>query len=70
MHAAIDIERRVENMKHNEQEANKDRLVDENLKRVFGDMLEEGVPDRFRKLLDDLKNRTSGEAGEDRETGE
>jgi len=34
-----------------------DRVIDENLKRVFGEAVDEGVPDRFRELLDALKAR-------------
>lgn len=34
-----------------------DHVIDENLKRVYGEAIEEGVPDRFRLLLDALKER-------------
>lgn len=32
-----------------------DRVIDENLKRVYGEAIDEGVPDRFRDLLEALK---------------
>lgn len=34
-----------------------DNVIDENLKRVYGEAIEEGVPDRFRLLLDALKQQ-------------
>ena len=42
------------------QDQNKDRqsqVIDENLKRVYQDMLDEKVPDRFLNLLSQLKNQ-------------
>lgn len=38
---------------------NSQRMIDENLKRVFDQTLEEGVPDRFKLLLDQLKQQES-----------
>lgn len=35
----------------------RERVIDENLKRVFEETLEEGVPDRFKDLLDQLKQQ-------------
>lgn len=35
--------------------------IDENLKRVYNDMLQEEVPDRFKELLAKLKKKESGE---------
>jgi hypothetical protein len=32
-----------------------ERIIDENLKRVYDEAIEEGVPDRFRLLLEALK---------------
>ncbi len=32
-------------------------LIDENLKRVYDEALEEGVPDRFKALLDQLRQQ-------------
>lgn len=37
------------------------RQIDENLKRVYGDVLKQDVPERFSKLLDQLKNANSTE---------
>jgi hemerythrin-like domain-containing protein len=34
--------------------------IDENLKRVYNDALKEEVPDRFKELLAQLKNKESG----------
>lgn len=34
-----------------------DNVIDENLKRVYGEALDECVPDRFRLLLDALKEQ-------------
>ncbi|MGA0540942.1 NepR family anti-sigma factor [Neotabrizicola sp. VNH66] len=38
--------------------------IDENLKRVYQEVLTEEVPDRFKDLLDQLKARESGDAKE------
>ena len=32
-------------------------VIDENLKRVFNETLDEGIPDRFKDLLDQLKKQ-------------
>ena len=42
------------------------QVIDENLKRVYEDMLEESVPDRFLNLLDQLKQQDAaqGASGE------
>ena len=34
-----------------------ERIIDENLKRIFSDTLEEGIPDRFKLLLDQLQQQ-------------
>lgn len=34
-----------------------EQIIDENLKRVYEETLDEGVPDRFRVLLDALKQQ-------------
>ena len=39
----------------NEQE----RIIDENLRRVYNETLEEGIPDRFKELLNQLKSQES-----------
>lgn len=33
----------------------RDSVIDENLQRVFNETLEEGIPDRFKELLSQLK---------------
>ena len=33
--------------------------IDQNLKRVYDDALKEEIPDRFKKLLEQLKNHES-----------
>ena len=35
----------------------RERVIDENLKRVFEETLDEGIPDRFKDLLDQLKQQ-------------
>lgn len=32
-------------------------VIDENLKRVFSETLDEGIPDRFKDLLNQLKQQ-------------
>ncbi|MEZ5797530.1 MAG: NepR family anti-sigma factor [Paracoccaceae bacterium] len=39
------------------------REIDENLKRVYRESLEEPVPDRFAALLDALKAKEAGRKG-------
>lgn len=36
---------------------NQDQVIEENLKRVFDETLEEGIPDRFKMLLSQLKQQ-------------
>lgn len=36
---------------------NHERVIDENLKRVFEQTLDEGIPDRFKNLLEQLKQQ-------------
>lgn len=51
-----------------EKETLDDRRIDENLRRAFGDLLDEDVPERFRNLLENLKNSTSKGKGPDDRT--
>lgn len=39
------------------------RSIDENLRRVYEETLEQGVPDRFKALLSQLKEQDSGQVG-------
>lgn len=36
---------------------NKQRVIDDNLKRVFNETLEAGIPDRFKELLEQLRQQ-------------
>lgn len=47
-------------------EKNEDResVIDENLKKVFNGTLEEGIPDRFKDLLSQLKQQESQRGSE------
>jgi len=38
------------------------RQIDENLKRIYDETLKEDVPDRFKILLDQLRQKTDGGA--------
>lgn len=38
-----------------------ERAIDENLKKVFDETLEEGIPDRFKDLLSQLKQQEQGQ---------
>ncbi|MEE4187959.1 MAG: NepR family anti-sigma factor [Roseobacter sp.] len=40
----------------------RERIIDENLKRVYDEAIEEGVPDRFRVLLDALRQEEQSKA--------
>jgi hypothetical protein len=42
------------------------REIDENLKRVYREVVEEGVPDRFASLLSALRAKESGGGGDGR----
>jgi hypothetical protein len=39
----------------------RERVIDENLKRVFDETLDEGIPDRFKDLLDQLKQQDANQ---------
>lgn len=38
-------------------EEERERVIDENLKRVYNEALDEGIPDRFKDLLSQLKQQ-------------
>ncbi len=38
------------------------RQIDENLKRIYDETLNEEVPDRFKQLLEQLRQKTDGDA--------
>jgi len=43
----------------------RDGVIDENLRRVYEEAMDEGIPDRFKSLLEQLKqqDRNSGDKG-------
>ena len=43
------------NMSDDHEKSKVDREIDANLKRVYSGLLEEEVPDRFKKLLEELR---------------
>ena len=47
-------------MAHDSENEHVLRQIDENLKRVYQQKLEEDLPDRFKLLLDQLKKQDSG----------
>ena len=38
------------------------RQIDENLKRIYDETLNEEVPDRFKQLLEQLRQKADGDA--------
>jgi len=40
-----------------------DEQIDDNLRRVYSSTVNEPLPDRFAKLLDELRERERGETG-------
>lgn len=44
---------------HANKKPDPEAVIDENLKRVFEETLEEGIPDRFKDLLSQLKQQDS-----------
>lgn len=44
-------------MAEQQQSREREEVIDENLRRVYQEALEEGVPDRFKALLDQLKQQ-------------
>ena len=48
----------------------RDSVIDENLKKVYQDMLEQDVPDRFLDLLAQLKDQDQGQSGTSGEADE
>tara|TARA_R100001369_G_C3183314_1_gene141968 strand:- start:27 stop:188 length:162 start_codon:yes stop_codon:yes gene_type:complete len=43
-----------------------EEIIDENLRRVYQEAVDEGIPDRFKSLLDQLKDqdKSQGRANE------
>lgn len=49
-------------MAHDSENQNVLRQIDENLKRVYQEKLEEDLPDRFKSLIDQLRQQNGGES--------
>ncbi|MHA6323836.1 NepR family anti-sigma factor [Roseivivax sp. CAU 1753] len=47
-------------MVHNDSKRQRDDVIDDNLKKVYQDMLDQEVPDRFLDLLSQLKAQDNG----------
>jgi uncharacterized protein YpiB (UPF0302 family) len=45
-------------------DANLKHLIDQNLKRVYQDALQEEVPDRFKQLLEQLRQKDAETGGQ------
>lgn len=60
-HGIIDNVRRdsVKRMDENDETVAVSRQIDENLKRVYQEKVEEELPDRFKLLLEQLKQQSS-----------
>ncbi|MFD1343349.1 NepR family anti-sigma factor [Litorisediminicola beolgyonensis] len=52
-------------MAQHQNNAKKAQVIDDNLKRVYEDMLEQDVPDRFLDLLAQLREQDNSETDED-----
>jgi len=48
-------------MSGQKQNKQREEVIDENLRRVYQEAMDEGVPDRFKSLLDQLKQQDSDE---------
>lgn len=44
-------------MANQEKNTARERVIDENLRRVYEEAMDEGVPDRFKSLLEQLKQQ-------------
>ena len=42
----------------------RDSVIDQSLRRVYEEALDEGIPDRFKDLLDKLKQQENEESSE------
>jgi hemerythrin-like domain-containing protein len=43
--------------------------IDENLKRIYDETLQEEIPDRLTKLLEELRQKSGGDVGEQKPGG-
>lgn len=46
-------------MSRQDQSKDREEVIDENLRRVFQESVDEGIPDRFMSLLEQLKQQDS-----------
>lgn len=44
-------------MSRQDQSKDREGVIDENLRRVFQESVDEGIPDRFKSLLEQLKQQ-------------
>ena len=54
------VKRHGNTMAHDSENEHVSRQIDENLKRVYQEKLEEDLPDRFKLLLEQLKKQETG----------
>ncbi|WP_139218720.1 MULTISPECIES: NepR family anti-sigma factor [Roseivivax] len=59
-----------EMMAHDQPSTKRDDVIDENLKKVYRDMLEQDVPDRFLDLLSQLKEQDEAKVSNSGENDE
>ena len=57
-------------MAHDQPSTKRDDVIDENLKKVYRDMLEQDVPDRFLDLLSQLKEQEEAKVSNSGENDE
>ncbi|QFT63157.1 hypothetical protein SAMN05421853_11398 [Roseivivax halotolerans] len=57
-------------MAHDQPSTKRDDVIDENLKKVYRDMLEQDVPDRFLDLLSQLKEQDEAKVSNSGENDE
>ena len=48
-------------MSGQEQSKQREEVIDENLRRVYQEAVDEGIPDRFKSLLEQLKQQDVGQ---------
>ncbi|WP_375173779.1 NepR family anti-sigma factor [Pseudooceanicola sp.] len=56
-------------MAHRDNDDDASRQIDANLRRVYQEMLDEEVPDRFKTLLAQLEAKTAGSENESADNG-
>ncbi|WP_298858581.1 NepR family anti-sigma factor [uncultured Sulfitobacter sp.] len=51
-------------MANQDKNTSRERVIDENLRRVYEEAMDEGVPDRFKNLLEQLKHQDTEQGAE------